>query len=301
MISTDHNTDGNRYASRYMRLLRVPDYAKNLFIFAPIFFGAQITNLLLLGKTAGAFIAFSVITSAVYIFNDYHDRLEDQRHPTKRERPLASGTIAARKAAVIGIALLSAGFAASYLLGPGMFYLAGFYVVLNVAYTLRLKHVTIVDIFIIAAGFIIRISLGAAVTGVVLSPWLIIMTFLIALFLALGKRMDDLRVISDKGTSIRRAADGYSAKMLDNAISIITAVLIVSYIMYTLSPDVMLRMHSDKVYTTTFFVLLGIMRYLQIYFTERGSTAPTGIFWKDRFIQLSIIGWIATLACLIYM
>ena len=285
---------------RYADLLRVRQYAKNFFIFAPLFFGLKMTDVVLLARTVEAFIAFSLIASAVYIFNDYHDIEEDRRHPGKRDRPLASGTISVRNAAILGILLLVAGLMIALWCGWGMLSLVSVYIVLNVAYTLRWKHVSIIDIVIIAIGFVIRIFVGAAVTGIVLYPWLIIVTFLLALFLALAKRNSDLHIHLQEGNTPRTPVDGYTVHMLDYSMIIILSVLLVSYIMYTLSPEVMARMHSDKLYVTTVFVVLGCLRYLQITFVEKRSGSPTDILWDDRFIQCTLLAWITTFAYLIY-
>lgn len=286
--------------ARYADLLRVRQYAKNLFIFAPIFFGLKMTDLDLLARTFEAFIAFSLIASAVYIFNDHHDIEEDRRHPGKRDRPLASGTISVRQAASLGSLLLVSGLLLSARSGAGMLFLVALYIVLNLTYTLRLKHVPIVDIVIIATGFVIRIFVGAEVTGIVLYPWLIIVTFLLALFLALAKRRSDLQLFQREGGTAGTAVDGYTVQVLDYAMIIILSVLLVSYIMYTLSPEVMARMHSDKLYVTVLFVLVGCLRYLQITFVEKRTGSPTDIFWEDRFIQATLLGWITTFGYLIY-
>jgi len=287
--------------SRYLDLLRVRDYAKNLLIFAPVFFGRQATNTELLARAGGAFIAFSLIASSVYILNDYHDREEDRGHPRKKIRPLASGAISNQTAVMLGTGCFAAGFAAAFLCGRDVLALAALYVLLNISYTFRLKHIAVIDINVIALGFIIRIFTGSAATGILCSPWLIIVTFLLALFLALAKRRDDMIIYNEVGEKTRKVVDGYTLEMIDHAMMIMAAVLLVIYIVYSVSPGVHPRMRSDNLYITDFFVVLGVLRYLQLAFVEKKTGSPTDIFWEDGFIQLTILGWGVTFTYLVYI
>lgn len=280
--------------------MRPSQYFKNLFIFAPLFFGLKITNIELLLSTFVAFLSFSLIASAVYIFNDYHDVEEDKLHPTKKNRPLASGSISKKAALLLMLMLLLVGLCIFSLLGRQMLYIVFVYLVINIAYTIKLKHVAIIDVFIIAIGFVLRLFIGSAVTNVELSMWIILMTFLLALFLALAKRRDDVLIFLSSGDKTRKVIDGYNIDIVNLSMTIIASVNIVSYIMYTVSPEVIKKAHTDKLYLSVVFVLLGIMRYLQITFVEKKSGSPSDILLRDRFIQLTISGWILTLWILIY-
>jgi decaprenyl-phosphate phosphoribosyltransferase len=284
----------------YARLLRAHQYLKNLFIFLPLFFSLRIDEADLLAKATLAFVIFSAVSSAVYIFNDYYDVAEDRTHPAKRERPLASGRVSARVALALAAGLLMAGLAASWLLSPDMFSLLVVYVILNAAYSIGLKHIPIVDIFVIAVNFVLRIFVGGAVTHVEIYMWIIIMTFLLALFLALAKRRDDVLIFLEMDQKTRRSIDGYNLVFIDSAMMAMAAVTIVAYIMYTVSHDVIVKFGTDKLYLTTAFVILGILRYMQITFVEEKSGSPTEILLKDRFIQLAILGWIGSFGILIY-
>ena len=284
----------------YIDLMRPSQYFKSLFIFAPLFFGLKITNLALLLKTAIAFLSFSLIASAVYVFNDYHDIEEDKIHPTKKNRPLASGSISKKAALLFMLLLLLAGLSIATLLGRHMLSIVFVYLALNIAYTLKLKHVAIIDVFIIAAGFVLRLFIGSAVTNIELSLWIILMTFLLALFLALAKRRDDVLIFLSSGEKARKVIDGYNLDIVNLSMTIIASVTIVSYIMYTVSPEVIKKTHTDKLYLSVVFVLLGIMRYLQIAFVEKNSGSPSDILLRDRFIQLTVSGWVLTLWILIY-
>jgi len=267
----------------------------------PLFFSLKITNFPVLISTLMIFISFSMIASSIYIFNDYYDAPEDRHHPKKKNRPIASGEIPERSALSLMIAFLASGLASSYLIGGktvSAFVLG--YVVLNISYTLKLKQIAIIDIFIIAIGFILRLFIGAQVGHVALSIWIIIMTFLLALFLALTKRRDDIIIYEESGTKVRKAIEGYNIEFLNASMIIMTSVIIVSYIMYTLSSEVIGKLHSDKLYITVLFVILGIMRYLQITLVEKMSDSPTEVLIKDRFLQITILGWFLTFVFLLY-
>ncbi|MDI6616246.1 MAG: UbiA family prenyltransferase, partial [Syntrophaceae bacterium] len=194
----------------YLSLLRIPQYLKNLFIFLPLFFALQLANVHLLGRAGLAFVFFCLLASGVYIFNDYHDREEDRRHPKKKIRPLAAGRVAAGSALALGALLTAAGLAGAWLLDVSLLYLFLMYLILNIFYTLKLKHVPLLDIFIIALGFVVRIFVGGVVTGVRIYPWIIVMTFLLSLFLALGKRRDDVLIFLNSGEKARKSVDGYT-------------------------------------------------------------------------------------------
>jgi 4-hydroxybenzoate polyprenyltransferase len=284
----------------HFRLLRVEQYAKNLFIFLPLFFSLHIGDPELLLRASVAFAAFSIAASSVYIFNDYLDAEEDRKHPVKRNRPLAAGTVTRKSAAVLIPVLALPALAVSWLLSPMMLNLVLLYLVMNVAYGWKLKHIPIIDIAVIASGFVIRVLVGGVVTGTTIYMWIIIMTFLLALFLALAKRRDDVVLFVGTEGMARKAIDGYNLVFIDTAMVIMAAVTIVAYIMYTVSPDVMAKFRTDKLYVTTLFVVLGILRYMQITFVENKSGSPTEILLRDGFLQLAILGWLATFALLIY-
>ena len=284
-----------------LRLLRVEQYAKNLFIFLPLFFSMQIGNVELLGLAAAAFVVFSMAASAVYVFNDSLDIEEDRNHPLKKNRPLAAGTLNRRFAAVLIPLFALPSLAASWLLNPSLFGLVLLYMVMNAAYGWKLKHIPIVDVAVIASGFVIRVVAGAVVTGTAIYMWILIMTFLLALFLALAKRRDDVILFVAADRKSRKTIDGYNLAFIDSAMMIMAAVTIVAYILYTVSPDVMMKFGTDKLYTTTLFVILGILRYMQITLVENRSGSPTEVLLRDGFLQLAILGWLATFALLIYL
>jgi len=280
--------------------MRLHQYIKNIFIFIPLFFALKITDTDLLLNAAIAFVAFSLTASAIYTLNDYHDIEEDRQHPKKKERPLASGSISKSQAITIMLVLFAVGFALMTILSLKAAGIIAAYVLMNIAYSFYLKHVAILDVVIIAIGFVLRLFIGSAVTGIPLSMWIVVMTFLLALFMALAKRRDDVLIYLNTGKKMRKVIDGYNLQFLDTAMAIMASVVIVSYTIYTTSAEVVAKVHSEYLYLTSLFVILGIMRYLQVAFVLKDSGSPTKIVLKDRFMQITLIGWVLTFAWILY-
>jgi 4-hydroxybenzoate polyprenyltransferase len=285
---------------KYLSLFRAQHWIKNLFIFLPLFFSVRITHIDLLVQTSIAFLSFCLISSGVYIFNDLRDVDADRLHPQKKFRPLASGSVSGPVSAIFMVSLVLVGLFISWSLGLSIFALTLLYLVMNVAYSLKLKHFSIIDIFIIAMGFVIRIFVGGVVTGTTIYAWIVVMTFLLALFIALAKRRNDVIIYMETNTKVRKVIDGYNLTFIDSAMMVMAAVILVSYIMYTVSPEIVAKFNTDKVYLTSIFVVLGILRYMQVIFVESNGGSPTEILFKDRFIQLCLAGWFVTFAILIY-
>ena len=283
-----------------IKLMRLHQYVKNFFIFLPLFFAMKITDMGLLFSALVAFIAFSLTASAIYIFNDYYDIEEDRQHPKKKDRPLASGVISKPQAIIVMSALFALGFVLMALLSFKATGILAVYVVLNIAYSVSLKHISILDVNIIAIGFLLRLFIGSVVTDIHLSKWIVIMTFLLSLFIALAKRRDDVLIFLDTGKRMRKVIDGYNLQFLDTAMAIMASVVIVAYTLYTASPEVEAKFNSEYLYLTAFFVILGVMRYLKIAFVHKNSGSPTKIVSTDRFMQLILLGWVATFAWILY-
>ncbi|WP_165044304.1 decaprenyl-phosphate phosphoribosyltransferase [Dysgonomonas sp. ZJ709] len=284
-----------RRIKSYIQLIRVHQWVKNLFVFIPMFFAFRMTEIPLIIACIWAFIGLSFVASSIYIVNDLCDIEADKLHPMKRNRPLASGTVNKRDAFILFTFLLASGFSIYIFLLKDIYAVAllGLYFVLNVLYSFELKHIAIVDVSIVAAGFVIRLFLGGLVTDVPLSRWVVIMTFLLALLLALGKRRDDVLIFIETGNKARKNLDGYNLDFLNTVITIMSSIIIVSYIMYTVSPEVIAR-NGENLYLSSIFVILGILRYLQIVFVKGDGGNPTKIFIKDRFMHIIFIGWIGT-------
>lgn len=276
-----------------LKLFRVHQYIKNLFIFMPLLFSFSFSNLDNNLNSLIAFILFSILASSIYIFNDLMDIKEDRTHPKKKYRPLASGKVSTNSAKTVILLLSLSSIGISFVFNTELFIVLLVYFILNIAYSLKLKHIAILDIFIIATGFVLRLFAGSAVTGISLSMWIILMTFLLAIFLALAKRRDDV-LLSLEGQETRKNIDGYNLEFVNAAMVLMAGVVIVSYIQYTISPEVIERLDTNYLYLTSFFVILGIFRYMQITFVEQDSGSPTKVVIRDRFLKVTIFLWLVS-------
>lgn len=275
----------------YLQLMRIHQWVKNFFIFLPLFFAFKMDQIPLLIADVWAFIGFCFVASSIYIINDWNDVEADRLHPEKRNRPLASGAVNKKEASFLILALLTTGVVIySLFLNQTALIILLSYFVLNIFYSLKLKHVPIIDISIVAIGFVIRIFIGGVVTDTPLSRWIVVMTFLLAIFLALGKRRDDVVIFEKTGDKVRKNVDGYNLTFLNMSLIIVSAIMIVAYIMYTISPEITDR-NGDNLYITSFFVFVGLFRYLQIIFVEERGGNPTTIFLKDNFIRIILVLW----------
>lgn len=284
----------------YITLARPHQYIKNWFIFLPIFFAHKLFDYHALTQTCWAFVVFCLAASSVYVVNDICDIEADRHHPTKKHRPLAAGILGKKEALLFAALLLSASILLTfYQLDPILLILLGAYILLNYLYSFALKNYAIIDITAIAIGFIIRVFSGGLASDVWPSHWLIIMTYLLALFLALAKRRDDLILVA-RGHKVRHNINNYSLEFVSLSMVIMAAVIIVSYILYTVSPEVISLHNTSNLYLTTFWVILGLLRYMQITFVYQKSGSPTVIVLKDRFINCVIILWLITNLLMIY-
>ena len=274
-----------------IKLLRMHQYVKNLFIFLPLLFSLSFADMQGIRDTFEVFVLFSLLASSVYIFNDFLDINEDRVHPTKKNRPLACGSVSKKSAIFLILALSITSLTLSFLLSKTLFGVLFLYFILNIFYSIKLKHIAILDIFIIASGFVLRLFAGSSVADIHLSMWIISMTFLLALFLALAKRRDDV-LLSLDGQQTRKNIDGYNLEFVNASMVLMAGVVIVSYIMYTISPEVTARLGTEYLFLTSFFVILGILRYMQITFVEEDSASPTKVVIKDTFLKLTIFFWL---------
>ena len=286
-------------------LLRPHQWLKNLFIFLPLFFDKHLFDAEYIILCIIAFFAYSFSASAIYCFNDIWDVEADKLHPQKCKRPIASGKISKEMGYLIALfcILLSLGLVFLELKDKKgyLIYILIFYLIMNIAYCVKLKQIALVDVFIIAIGFVLRILAGSAVTSIELSQWIVLMTFLLALFLAFAKRRDDVVIYENTGIKARKNVNRYNLQFMNQAISIVASITMVCYIMYTVSNEVIARMGTPYLYVTSIFVLAGIIRYLQITIVDVKSGSPTKVLMKDHFIQCCIIGWMATFFLILYL
>lgn len=276
----------------FIQLIRPHQWIKNFFIFAPLFFSFDFSNEKFISVLIG-FILFSLAASGIYVFNDYHDIAEDRDHPIKKNRPLATGVVSKNNSIILILAFISIAMIGSMYISHTFTLVLTIYIILNIAYTFGLKHISILDIAIIAIGFVLRIYAGATLIENTPSMWIVLVTFVLALFLALAKRRDDC-LLSLDGKKTRKNIDGYNLEMVNAAMTLMAGVTVVSYIMYTVSADVIQRLGTHNLYLTAAFVIIGILRYMQLTFVEHNTGSPTKLVLKDRFLQLVIIGWIGS-------
>jgi decaprenyl-phosphate phosphoribosyltransferase len=280
-----------------LRLMRPHQWVKNAFIAAPLLLTpapatAANAALLVLGMTA-----FSVLASGVYVLNDLADREADRRHPRKRHRPIASGEISPATAVAMMAALVAAGLGGAFALSPAFGLIAAGYFALNVAYSFWLKNASILDVLVIAAGFMLRVWGGLELLQAEASVWVLNLVGLLTLFIAMAKRRDDL--VRTLAGDHRRSLSGYSKPFLDTAMAVVLATLLISYVNYTSDPQVIDELGTDRLYLTVPFVLAGILRYLQISLVEERSGTPTSIVLTDRFLVTAVVLWGACFALLV--
>ncbi|MDI9349127.1 MAG: decaprenyl-phosphate phosphoribosyltransferase [Candidatus Symbiobacter sp.] len=282
----------------YLKLLRPHQWVKNGFVLAPLFFTPDAVTVTHITKALLGVLVFCLLASAVYILNDYADRASDRLHPTKKNRPLAAGTVTTWAALALCLALLVVALGICLQLPSEFAIIAIIYFVANLLYSLGLKKISLVDVSIVAAFYALRVMAGAALINVSASVWILSATFLLALFIALAKRRDD--VVQELDTAHRTALRGYSKNFLDHAITMCLGSLVVCYLIYTTEAEVTARLHGDKLYLTTPLVILGVLRYLQITLVEQKSGEPTAILLRDRFLFLCVAGWVVVYGLLIY-
>ena len=286
-----------------IRLIRPHQWIKNLVVLFPIFFGGALGHLESLYEGCITMIAFSFIASSIYCLNDIIDVEDDRRHPKKCNRPLASGRVSIAQGYAIMIVMVILSMVSLLFLPDKCVEttgVVGFYWVLNVAYCLFLKQHAIIDVCIVAFGFVLRILAGGIATDIRLSKWIVLMTFLLMLFLSFAKRRDDVLRMNETGEAPRKNTIRYNLTFINQAITITASVTLVCYIMYTVSPETIANFHTENLYLTSVFVLLGLLRYIQLAVVYKKSGDPTKVILHDRFIQCIVLGFGLTFLIIIY-
>lgn len=290
---------------KYLRLIRPQHWIKNVFVLVPMFFGGVLFDLTTIESGLLVFMAFSFIASSIYCYNDIVDADADRHHPVKCRRPIASGEVLVSHAYLLMVvmAVLSA---AMIMLLPspvrmGTAIVVAIYYVLNLAYCSKLKQYAVLDVCIVAFGFVLRIVAGGVAEEVALSQWIVLMTFLLTLFLSFAKRRDDVLRMNETGEAPRHNTIRYNLTFINQAITITASVTLVCYIMYTVSPEVEEHFKSQYLYLTSVFVLLGLLRYIQIAVVDKKSGDPVKVALTDRFSQLIVAAWLVTFLIMIYL
>ena len=289
------------YLLNHLILIRFHHWIKNLFIFIPIFFSAEIFDYEKFIDIGLVTFGFCLVAGFIYIINDILDIEYDRLHPTKKLRPIAANILSIKNAFYFGCLILIIGLSIIYQINNNAFFLTLIYIMMNVLYSYKLKKLAIIDFITISVGFVIRIFIGASVAHVELSEWIVLMVFLLSLFIAISKRRDDVVLLDEQKTVNREVIKEYSTIYLDNVLSIVSSILLVSYLMYVTNDDVMKRYDSKLIYLTFIFVLLGILRYSQLSIVYKISGSPIKIFYSDLFLQIVLFMWALSFFIIIYV
>ena len=280
-----------------VRLLRPRQWVKNIFVFAPLFFSPDLSRAGAFADVILMFVAFCLVASGLYCLNDFNDRDADKYHPEKRNRPVASGAISGRLAIALFLILCSTGLLIGFGLTNGGWVLAG-YCTLTVLYSFVLKKLAIIDVLTIALGFVLRVYAGALAASVQPTVWILVCTGMLALFIALTKRRDDLS--QELSSDHRESLGGYSVTFLEASFVMMSTALVVSYVVFTTDADAMRRLGSENLFLTIPFVVGGTLRHLQLTIVHRRSGSPTELATSDPGLLVSFFGWLATFAYLMY-
>ena len=280
--------------------MRPTQWTKNLFIFAALIFAQKFFDFFLLLKTVAAFLLFCMLSGSLYILNDLLDLEEDKLHPKKSKRPIASGLISKNQAISLFIVLSITGFFLAFWLNKYFFIAALIYFVLQSAYSIKLKHVVIVDVFIVTAGFVIRVVAGGLVIDVPISSWLLICTMLLALFLAMSKRRHEIVLLENMASDHRPILKEYSPYLLDQMIAVVTASTLIAYCLYTISAETVEKFGTKNLVFTTPFVLYGIFRYLYLIHQKGKGGSPEFLIIKDKPLLINILLWVGTVVFILY-
>lgn len=279
--------------------LRPEQWTKNLVLFAALIFGGRLFDPAGFGLAAAGFVIFCALSGSIYLVNDLADRTADRAHPVKRRRPIASGAVPARLALGAAVALGGLAIGAAFWLGQAFGAAAGAYGLLQLAYTAYFKHVVLLDVMAIAMGFVLRALAGGLVTGVAVSGWLLVCTTLLALFLALSKRRHEILLLDTQALQHRETLGDYSAYLLDQMITVVTASTLTSYAFYTLSAETVEKF-GEGLIVTFLFPLYGLFRYL--YLVHRGADggSPSDVLLTDVPLLACVALWAATVIAVIY-
>lgn len=280
--------------------LRPGQWTKNLVVFAGLMFGRQLLNLEALAATLAAFAVFCALSGAVYLVNDVADRESDRLHPKKRFRPIASGALGVGPALGAAGALAVGGLGVAWAIGRSFTWVALTYLVLLTLYSGPLKRIVILDVLTIAIGFVLRAAAGAVAIGVPISHWLLVCTVLLALFLALAKRRQELTLLAEGAASHRAILSEYSPALLDQMIAIVTAATLMAYALYTVSPETVAKFGTDRLLFTFPFPLYGIFRYLYLVHQRQGGGSPAEMLLRDRPLLACVALWTLAVAAIIY-
>ena len=285
----------------FIKLIRPTQWLKNLILLAALIFAGEATHPDKAITALAAVLVYCLLSSSLYILNDIVDRDKDKNHPLKKNRPVAAGIIPTSGASVLALFFLILGLGTAWTFNLNFFIISCVFISLNLLYSFWLKHIVIVDVMTIAASFVIRAYAGAFAIDVPASKWLIINTLLLALFLGFGKRRHELVLLEKDADTHRRALDRYSPYLLDQLIGVVTASVVVMYMLYTFSTEVMDKLGTSNLYFTIPFVIFGIFRYLYLIHKEERGGSPTRVLISDLPILFTVIFWVLTVYLVLYV
>lgn len=287
-----------------IRLIRPHQWVKNLVVLLPVFFGGALLHIESVYAGLVTALCFSFAASSIYCLNDIVDVDDDRRHPVKCHRPMASGAISITQGYTLMFLMFVLSMLSTFLLRQSQLETACvilFYWLLNIAYCLKLKQYAIIDVCVVSFGFVLRILAGGYATSIHLSKWIVLMTFLLMLFLSFAKRRDDVVRMNETGHAPRQNTIRYNLTFINQAITITSSVTLVCYIMYTVSPETIQNFHTDYLYLTSVFVLVGLLRYIQIAVVDKRSGDPTKVMLHDRFMQFVVLAFGLAFLFIIYV
>lgn len=281
--------------------MRPHQWVKNLFVLTPVVFAGRLLEYEAMVRASAAFVVFCAAASAIYLGNDLRDRDEDRQHPLKSKRPIASGALSVRVAVAAALGLLLLAMVGALQLGAPFAVVLGIYLVNNVAYTLGLKRVVILDVLLVAVGFLLRVEAGGVVVGVEVSSWLLLCTLFLALFLVVSKRRHEVVLLAAQAANQRQVLADYSPAFLDQMIAISTGATLVAYSLYAVDPATVLRFGSRGLLATIPFVLYGIFRYLLLVYQRTDDRAPTEALLTDRPFLINLVLWGLVVVGIVYV
>ncbi len=280
--------------------MRPKQWIKNLLVFAGLIFSLKLFEISALVRSVGAFFIFCVVSGCVYIMNDMADIKRDLAHPEKCKRPIPSGRLPVRIALLSLVVLALLAFVSGFLLSVEFGIITLVYFTVNIAYSFKLKNIVIIDVMIIAFGFVLRAAAGAVVINVTFSHWLLMCTMLLALFLAICKRRHELYLIKEKPGKHRLVLQHYTPALIDQMTSVVTASALMAYALYTISPEVTDKLQTDKLIYTFPFVLFAIFRYLYLVMTQNQGGSPEKVFLQDKAMIIDMFLWIVAVFAILY-
>lgn len=283
-----------------LQSLRPKQWIKNLLVFAALLFSLNIFHADLTLRAVYAFLLFCAASSSIYLVNDILDVANDRLHPVKSLRPIASGRVGLGTAWILSLILAAAAIGVGYVLDPRFSIVVALYIVLQLVYSKFLKHLVILDVMVIAVGFVLRAMAGAYAINVPISQWLLVCTFLLALFLGFGKRRHELLLMEDGAANHRKVLGDYSAYFLDQMIAVVTASTLIVYILYTTSAEVTARFGTTNLIYTIPFVLYGIFRYLFLIHKKDRGGDPTTTLLDDTPLIAALVAWAITVVIILY-